>query len=195
NGFLQVEGQKMSKSLGNFITINELLRTDKFGGRKWPGEVLRLAMLMTHYRQPIDFSVKRLEEAEAKAARWRNLFSEAGEGGDASEIGGVVEALADDLNTWDAIGALDKLASARNGAALKAGATLLGLEGVLAAQDAGDVGIDVDAFIKARLAARAEKNWAEADRIRDELAAKGIQLKDGKDPETGEPVTTWELVR
>ena len=66
---------------------------------------------------------------------------------------------------------------------------------MLAAQDAGDVGIDVDAFIKARLAARAEKNWAEADRIRDELAAKGIQLKDGKDPETGEPVTTWELVR
>ncbi|MBL8593543.1 MAG: cysteine--tRNA ligase, partial [Devosia sp.] len=57
NGFLQVEGQKMSKSLGNFITISELLETDRFGGRKWPGEVLRLAMLMTHYREPIDFSV------------------------------------------------------------------------------------------------------------------------------------------
>ena len=64
NGFLQVEGQKMSKSLGNFVTINELLATDKFGGRSWPGEVLRLAMLMTHYREPIDFSVARLVEAE-----------------------------------------------------------------------------------------------------------------------------------
>ena len=64
NGFLQVEGQKMSKSSGNFVTIHELLKTDKFGGRKWPGEVLRLAMLMTHYREPIDFSVKRLEEAQ-----------------------------------------------------------------------------------------------------------------------------------
>jgi cysteinyl-tRNA synthetase len=65
NGFLQVEGRKMSKSEGNFVTIHELLETEKFGGRKWPGEVLRLAMLMTHYREPIDFSVKRLEEAEA----------------------------------------------------------------------------------------------------------------------------------
>ena len=63
NGFLQVEGKKMSKSDGNFVTIAELLETEKFGGRKWPGEVLRLAMLMTHYREPIDFSVKRLEEA------------------------------------------------------------------------------------------------------------------------------------
>ena len=64
NGFLQVEGRKMSKSEGNFVTINELLDTEKFGGRKWPGEVLRLAMLMTHYREPIDFSVRKLEEAE-----------------------------------------------------------------------------------------------------------------------------------
>ena len=65
NGFLQVEGEKMSKSLGNFVTIHELLRTTKFGGRTWPGEVLRLAMLRTHYRQPIDWTVKALEEAEA----------------------------------------------------------------------------------------------------------------------------------
>ena len=64
NGFLQVEGEKMSKSLGNFVTIHELLHTEKFGGRKWPGEVLRLAMLRTHYRQPIDWTVKALEEAQ-----------------------------------------------------------------------------------------------------------------------------------
>ena len=70
NGFLQVEGEKMSKSLGNFVTIHELLRTTKFGGRSWPGEVLRLAMLRTHYRQPIDWTVKALEEAEATLGRW-----------------------------------------------------------------------------------------------------------------------------
>ncbi len=70
NGFLQVEGRKMSKSEGNFVTIYELLHTEKFGGRQWPGEVLRLAMLMTHYREPIDFSVKRLEEAERLLAKW-----------------------------------------------------------------------------------------------------------------------------
>ncbi|MEL7429272.1 MAG: cysteine--tRNA ligase, partial [Pseudomonadota bacterium] len=72
NGYLQVEGKKMSKSEGNFVTIHDLLHTEKFGGRKWPGEVLRLAMLMTHYREPIDFSVKRLEEAEATLLKWGN---------------------------------------------------------------------------------------------------------------------------
>lgn len=71
NGFLQVEGQKMSKSLGNFYSINELLETETFGGRKWPGEVLRLAMLMTHYREPIDFSVRKLEEAENTLRKWK----------------------------------------------------------------------------------------------------------------------------
>src|SRR6266851_5458636 len=63
NGFLRVAGEKMSKSLGNFVTIRELLKDKKFGGREWPGEVLRLAMLMTHYRQSIDWTVESLEEA------------------------------------------------------------------------------------------------------------------------------------
>jgi cysteinyl-tRNA synthetase len=76
NGFLQVEGQKMSKSLGNFITIHDLLETEKFGGRKWPGEVLRLAMLMTHYREPIDFSVARLEEAEQQVDTWMRILED-----------------------------------------------------------------------------------------------------------------------
>ena len=75
NGFLQVEGKKMSKSDRNFVTIAELLETEKFGGRKWPGEVLRLAMLMTHYREPIDFSVKRLEEAEAAIEKYRKVLA------------------------------------------------------------------------------------------------------------------------
>jgi cysteinyl-tRNA synthetase len=73
NGFLQVEGKKMAKSEGNFVTINELLNTETFGGRRWPGEVLRLAMLMTHYREPIDFSLRKLEEAEAVLDGWRTI--------------------------------------------------------------------------------------------------------------------------
>ena len=73
NGFLQVEGQKMSKSLGNFVTINELLTTDVFGGRSWPGEVLRLAMLKTHYRQPIDWTVSALQEAENTLKAWARV--------------------------------------------------------------------------------------------------------------------------
>jgi cysteinyl-tRNA synthetase len=63
NGFLQVEGEKMSKSLGNFVTIHDLLKTDKFGGKSWSGPALRLAMLRTHYRQPIDWTVKSLEDS------------------------------------------------------------------------------------------------------------------------------------
>ena len=66
NGFLQVEGQKMSKSLGNFVTIADLLETENFGGRKWPEEVIRLAMLQTHYRQPIDWTVDSVETSRSK---------------------------------------------------------------------------------------------------------------------------------
>ncbi len=108
NGFLQVEGQKMSKSLGNFITINELLETDKFGGRPWHGAALRLVMLRTHYRSPIDWSVAKLREAERDLASW-GLYSwdlnhivryyverETVAG---HPIEAVVEALSDDLNT------------------------------------------------------------------------------------------------
>jgi cysteinyl-tRNA synthetase len=75
NAFLEVEGEKMSKSLGNFVTINEMLHTNKFGGRRWPGEVLRLAMLKTHYRQPIDWTVKSLLEAEQILTDWQRLVS------------------------------------------------------------------------------------------------------------------------
>ncbi len=98
NGFLQVEGEKMSKSLGNFVTIHELLHEDKFGGRAWKGEVLRLAMLRSHYRQPIDWTVKALEEAEKTLQRWYALLR------DKKPAAGAlaepfVEALCDDLNT------------------------------------------------------------------------------------------------
>ena len=89
NGFLQVEGEKMSKSLGNFFTIHDLLKD-------WPGEVLRFNMLRTHYRQPIDWTMKGLEESEKTLDRWYEL---AGQGSSARLSDPVLEALADDLNT------------------------------------------------------------------------------------------------
>jgi cysteinyl-tRNA synthetase len=194
NGFLQVEGRKMSKSEGNFVTIYELLHTEKFGGRTWPGEVLRLAMLMTHYREPIDFSIKRLEEAERLLAKWP-----AAEAGDAMPDGSVLAALADDLNTVAAVQALHALAQAANAdasalPAFAASAALLGLLPKRAEVDEA-VASAVDVLVQMRLEMLKAKNFTEADKIRNDLAAKGIQLKDGKDATTGERVTTWEVKR
>ena len=108
NGFLQVESEKMSKSLGNFVTIHELLHTTKFGGRKWSGEALRLAMLRAHYRQPIDWTVRTLEEAEATLDRWYDAVGDVAARGDHDQD--VLNALADDLNTPEAITRLHRLA-------------------------------------------------------------------------------------
>ncbi|MEM9279250.1 MAG: cysteine--tRNA ligase [Pseudomonadota bacterium] len=185
NGYLQVEGRKMSKSEGNFVTIHDLLHTEKFGGRKWPGEVLRLAMLMTHYREPIDFSVKRLEEAENLIAKLHRRASEA----DAGEESLIVSALEDELNTTEVIAALNHL----SGVPLANALELLGIRfSEVELEIAEQV---IDQKIKERLAYFAEKNFAEADRIRDELSSQGIQLKDSKDSETGERITTWEVKR
>ena len=194
NGFLQVEGRKMSKSEGNFVTIHELLHTDTFGGRQWPGQVLRLAMLMTHYREPIDFSIKRLEEAERLLAKWP-----ATDAGDAAPDESVLNALADDLNTVAAVQALHALAQAAHtdpavGATFAATADLLGLLPKKTEIDEA-VASAIDALVAMRLEMLKAKNFTEADKIRDELTAKGIQLKDGKDPVTGERVTTWEVKR
>lgn len=193
NGFLQVEGRKMSKSDGNFVTIHELLHTDTFGGRSWPGEVLRLAMLKTHYRQPIDWTVRALEEAEATLRAWSNLADTDGN----EVLPQVISALADDLNTAEVLSAIHAAAKRGDGKGVWASMWMLGI-GLLSkeseAEDFTDLGLVVD-FINARNAARRAKNFAESDRIRDELAAMGIALKDGKDPVTGEPTTTWEVKR
>ena len=109
NGFLQVESEKMSKSLGNFVTIHELLRTTRFGGRKWSGEALRLAMLRGHYRQPIDWTVKALEEAEATLDRWYDGVGDV-EASKETCARRVLDALSDDLNTPEAIAELHRLA-------------------------------------------------------------------------------------
>jgi cysteinyl-tRNA synthetase len=192
NGFLQVEGEKMSKSLGNFITINDLLRSDAFGGRAWSGEALRLAMLRTHYRQPIDWTVKALEEAEATLDRWYDAIGDTEPGELAPS---VEEALSDDLNTPAALGELHRL-PVHDPQTIKASANLLGLltqkrsdrqaAGMAAAAiDRGEV----ERLVAARTAARAAKNWAESDRLRDALAEMGVVLKDSKGG------TTWEIKR
>ncbi|GAB4526226.1 MAG: hypothetical protein Tsb0019_28360 [Roseibium sp.] len=194
NGFLQVEGRKMSKSEGNFFTIQQLLETETFGGRKWPGEVLRLAMLMTNYREPIDFSLRKLEEAENLLARWPEPAET-----DAAPAQEVLDPLLDDLGTAAAVQALHALAveAIRDPAKLpsySASAALLGVHPVKADLSGIDTA-SVDTAVAARLAALKDKNWAEADRIRDDLNSQGILLKDSKDSETGERVTTWEVKR
>lgn len=217
NGFLQVEGEKMSKSLGNFVTINELLESDRFGGRNWPGEVLRLAMLKTHYRQPIDWTVKALEESEKTLDGWYELLEGTPIDAAAAPVASAVEPLLDDLNTVAAVSELYPLfgsgrsAAARPGeaggfaasaSAAVAAARILGLlqhdPAAWRARKIADAAIDeaqVGSLVTARLAARRAKDFAESDRIRDELAALGIALKDGKDPSTGEPTTSWEVRR
>jgi cysteinyl-tRNA synthetase len=183
NGFLQVEGRKMAKSEGNFITIRDLLHTEKFGGRKWPGAVLRLAMLLTHYREPIDFSLARLEEADNILHRWKRVASAL----PAQQIAPRMNPrLLDDLDSPGAIAEISRETSAE---VLVARATLLGFDlfaGALADEEALS-------RIDRRLTLLREKNYAEADRIRAELAEKGIQLMDYKDPETGERMTKWEI--
>ena len=199
NGFLQVEGEKMAKSLGNFITINELLR-------EWPGEAMKLAMLSAHYRQPINWTRQGAVEARRTLDHWYELTADAPDG--APLCADVLVALADDLNTPQAIAALHALRSeAAKGirpaaACLKASARLMGLlqldNAAWKAWRPAALAIDeakVEALIAARSAARTARDFKEADRIRDDLAAMAIQLKDSKDPATGEIRTTWEVKR
>jgi cysteinyl-tRNA synthetase len=192
NGFLQVEGEKMSKSLGNFVTIHELLKD-------WPGEAVRFTMLQTHYRQPINWTVAGLREAQKNLDHWYALTGDAQPGYLCAD---TLDALLDDLNTPKAFAALHELrGEAAKGAkpaaaCLKASAQLLGLLQIPAAAWAGfrpaSLSIDenkIVSLIDARAAARKAKDFKESDRIRDELAAMGVVLKDSKDG------TTWEIAR
>ena len=177
NGFLQVEGEKMSKSLGNFFTIRDLLKD-------WPGEVLRFNMLRTHYRQPIDFTLAGLNESWKQLERWYAVTEPLA---DPAPNAAFFAALEDDLNTPAAIASLHQAGEV----ALAGGLGFLGFSNVqlkIASKAKVDEVAIADA-IAARKKARAEKNFAESDRIRDRLLAQGILLKDG--PEG----TTWEVKR
>jgi len=201
NGFLQVEGDKMSKSTGNFVTIRELLAD-------WPGEVLRFNMLKTHYRSPMDWTRHGIEESTNALDDFRHLTKMASLTDDGVISEGVQAALSDDLNTPKAISELYILANkARTGdfsasASLLATCRFLGLNPrsvnaqEIARRKHGITDTNrIDALISNRVAARARKDFKESDRIRDELAKMGVVLKDGKDPATGEPTTTWEIAR
>jgi cysteinyl-tRNA synthetase len=198
NGFLEVEGAKMSKSLGNFVTIRELLND-------WPGEALRLNMLKTHYRSPIDWTLKGLEESKRVIDSWYDIV---GDDTQALSVADerVVSLLGDDLNTSGVITRLHAIASGRTGASglaqievkrtLKASAMLLGLLGKTKREylESNPKAVTVntavvDALIADRTAARARKDFKESDRIRDELAAMGVVIKDSKEG------TTWEIAR
>lgn len=187
NGYLQVEGEKMSKSLGNFITANEVLQD-------WPGEVARLAMLMTHYRQPINWTKANLEIAQKTLDGWYGVLADAEETDDAAaEIDeALFAALADDINTPKAISILHQLKD--QPAVLKASARQLGLlthtveEWTEIRAPKLEVDADeIEALIAARLEARENKDWAEADRLRDVLVSKNIVLMDG------DGFTDWEV--
>jgi cysteinyl-tRNA synthetase len=180
NGFLQVEGEKMSKSLGNFVTIHELLAD-------WPGEVVRLNMLRTHYRQPIDWTVKGLEESWKILSSWTS-FPEFVEKHDEAFAPEVIDALCDDLNTPMMFTALHGLHSKGDGAALAATLHALGFRQRPESKKTVDAEF-VETLVTARLTARRSKDFKEADRIRDQLAGLGVVLKDTKD------TTTWEVAR
>ncbi|CAM5241989.1 Cysteine--tRNA ligase OS=Stutzerimonas stutzeri OX=316 GN=cysS PE=3 SV=1 [Stutzerimonas stutzeri] len=201
-GAVRVDGEKMSKSLGNFFTIREVLE-------KYHPEVVRYLLVSSHYRSPINYSEDSLREAKGALERFYNGFKglpAAAPTGGEEFVARFGAAMDDDFNSPEACAVLfemirevnrlresDLNAAAALAARLKELAGVLGVlqlepDAFLQAGAAGKVDAsEVEALIAARLQARAEKNWAESDRIRDQLTAMGVLLEDGKGG------TTWRL--
>ena len=212
NGFLQVEGEKMSKSLGNFITINELLQ-------KRMGEDIRWQMLKTHYRQPIDWTEHAGNVSKLDLIKFGRVFSrETWQPVNPRHLDKrFIAALYDDLNTPAAISVLHSLADeisrptsdlgddrADTIDALHNGLVLLGFPEFATFEtrriefhnQRAKISVQkIENHIAARIAARKARNFGEADRIRAELDEMGIQVMDTKNPATGEIETTWEVKR
>jgi cysteinyl-tRNA synthetase len=181
NGFLQVEGKKMSKSDGNFVTIADVLKD-------WPGEVARFNMLRTHYRQPIDWTRASLEESSKILRHWKEISN----GQTYGDPDPIVGPLCDDLNCHMAFFAMGRMASEGDSASLSAALSLLGFS-LNQFETESKVQMDREVIVRLvedRLLARHNKDWKESDRIRDELGALGIAIKDNKDG-----TTTWEVKR
>ncbi|MEM7075997.1 MAG: cysteine--tRNA ligase [Pseudomonadota bacterium] len=175
NEMLQVEGKKMSKSLGNFFTVRDLL------DQGIPGEVIRHVFLQTHYRKPMDWTEKKWRDAQKELARWHGLIGETAPG---DVPPGVLAALADDLNTPGAIAVLRKCAEAGDAAGLAAGCTLLGIRPLGADRldqlrdGARQTLAEVAALFAAkRDAARLSKDFSEVDALKAALLAAGVEVR------------------
>jgi cysteinyl-tRNA synthetase len=175
NEMLQVEGKKMSKSLGNFFTVRDLL------DQGYPGEVIRMVYLGTHYGKPMDWTKEKAEQAEATLRKWRGLV--AGVAPAPSPLPQVVAALADDLNTAGALAALHQAASAGDYAGLKASALLLGL----LSDDLGgwtrpvaDFSQLVAELTQLRDAAKLSKDFSAVDALKAALADCGVEVRMSK---------------
>ena len=177
NEMLQVEGRKMSKSLGNFFTVRDLLDLGI------PGEVIRLVLLGTHYGKPMDWTDQKKREAEATLRKWREIADGAPEAEPAPEM---LDLLADDLNTAGAIALLHRLAGEGDGARLKASAQLLGLlqdgmGGWLGPEaDEGQIARLQDALIRAREQAMASKDFSTVDGLKKALVEAGVEVRMSK---------------
>lgn len=211
NGFINVDNQKMSKSLGNFFTVRDI-------SREYDLEAVRMFMLSAHYRSPINFSREMIEQAKASLERLYNardhyaFLLEHAKQGEADEAErellervreareGFDAAMDDDLNTADAIGCMFEMVRAAN-AALGPDSTRGTVQAVLGAlRDMADIcglltrkanaGTDegVQALLAARAAARAQKNWAESDRLREEITKLGYTVKDTKQGQQLSPI-------
>ncbi len=199
NGFLSVDHEKMSKSLGNVLLVHDLIDTV-------PGEVMRLALLSAHYRQPLDWSDESIEQASRMLDRLYGAIRGIEVGDAARERGAppdaLIDALEDDLNTPKALAEFFALAKALNkaentdererlAASMLAAGELMGLlqqdpEDWFAGSVDGELSADeIEALIAERAAAKAGKDYAQADALRDKLAAAGIRIEDGPDG------TTW----
>ncbi|WP_170439132.1 cysteine--tRNA ligase [Ruegeria arenilitoris] len=177
NEMLQVEGKKMSKSLGNFFTVHDLL------DQGVPGEVIRFVFLQTHYRKPMDWTEKKAREAEATLRKWRALT--AGIEPAPSAAPEVIEALADDLNTAGALAELHRLASGGDAATLLASARVLGLlepdMGAWAETDDVDLSAHADRLARVRAEAMQTKDFSEVDRLKAAYLAAGLEVRMSKD--------------
>ncbi len=185
NEMLQVEGKKMSKSLGNFFTVRDLLEQGV------PGEVIRFVFLSTHYRKPMDWTAKKAEEAEKTLRKWHNQTKDVELD---MSLECVSDAIADDLNTSEAIMRMHSLSSQNEAGALKASASLLGLldislSGWVTVEVKDDqVSQLIGELLDVRARARKEKNWGLADALRDGFATAKVQVKDASDG------VVWELL-